>query len=172
MDPLLAQALSVLGFIPDERLSQEVGIKGLETGLDTETLRILASLAPSEAVEAHQLFENVLKEFGLPALGRADAARVYARAISKQILNAELSPYDGANRLWEASIRVNSARGNEPRFCDLDTFVYAASEIESRPEDVDFFNSEIMKEASTWVDPTPNFGEAASGCCVLSPVHH
>lgn len=154
MELLLAQALWVLGFLPDERLPQEIGVKGLESGLDTETLRILASLMPNEALEAHQLFENVLKEFGLPVLGRADAARVYAREISRQILSAELSPCDGANRLWDASIRVNSARGNEPRFCDLDTFVYAASELESRPEDAEFFNAEIMKEANTWVGPT------------------
>lgn len=149
MELLLAQALWVLEFLPDEHLPQEIGVKGLESGLDTETLRILASLMPNEALEAHQLFENVLKEFGLPVLGKADAARVYARAISKQILSAELSPYDGANRLWDASIRVN-----DPRFHDLDTFVYAASELESRPEDAEFFNGEIMKEASTWVSPT------------------
>jgi len=147
MELLLKQSLWVLGFLSDERLPQEIGVQALEAGLDTATLRILANLMPNEALEAGQLFENVLKEFGLPVMNRADAARVYARAISKQILSAELSPYDGANRLWDASIRVN-----DPRFHDLDTFVYAASELESRPEDAEFFTREIMKEASTWID--------------------
>ena len=154
MELLLKQALWVLGFLPNERLPQEIGVKGLESGLDTETLRILAILMPNEASEAHQLFENILKEFGLPVLGKADAARVYASAISEQIVSAELSPCDGANRLWDASVRVNSARGNEPRFHDLDTFIYAASELKSRPEDAEFFNREILKEASTWVAQT------------------
>lgn len=143
---LLAQALWVLGLLPDEHLPQEVGVRGLEVGLDTETLCILASLMPNDALEARQLFDKVLKEFDLPALEKANAARVYAREISKQILSTKLSPYDGANKLWDASIRVN-----DPRFHDLDTFIYAASELMSRPEDAEFFNGEIMKEASTWV---------------------
>ena len=149
MELLLAQALWVLGFLSDERLPEEIGVRGLESGLDTKSLRILANLMPSDALNAHELFIDVLKESGLPLMEKADAARFYARAISRQILRAEISPYDGAKRIWDASIRVS-----DPRFHDLDTFVYAASELESRPEDADFFNGEIMKEASTWVDPT------------------
>lgn len=146
MELPLMQALWVLGFLPDEKLPQEVGIKALESGMDTETLRMLASLSPHEAFEAKDLFEKMLSEFGLPAMSRADAARTYARAISKQIVDGQLSPSAGANRLWDASLRVN-----DPDFHDLDPFVYAASELESRPEDAGFFNSEIMREASEWI---------------------
>ncbi|WP_445369952.1 hypothetical protein ACH5Y9_25545 (plasmid) [Methylomonas sp. BW4-1] len=146
MDLLLTQALWVLGLLSDERLPEEVGVRGLEAGLDTETLRILSSLMPNESKEARRLFEKLLEEFHLPELEKANAARVYARDISKKILKNELSPCDGANRLWDASIRVN-----DPGFHDLDTFIYAVSELESRPDDVEFFNSEIIKEANIWV---------------------
>jgi len=37
-----------------------------------------------------------------------------------------------------------------PNFHGADTFIYAASEYEDRPEDRDFFVSAIVKEAHRW----------------------
>lgn len=144
MDILLSQALWILGFLAADQLVG-IGIKGLQHGLDSTSLRLLASLSENEAMEAPVLFTQALKELGFPVIGRPEAARIYASEISRQILKCELSPKDGANILWDASIRVN-----EPGFHDLDTFIYAASELQSRPEDREFFIREIEKEAGLW----------------------
>lgn len=146
MDLLHAQALWVLGLLAAERLP-EVGVEALEAGLDSEALCMLASLTKNEEAEAPELFAQVLKELGSHVLSRPDAARIYATVISRQILSGDLSPQAGANKLWDASIRVN-----DPDFHDLDTFIYAASELQSRPEDQDFFHSEIVKEAKIWAE--------------------
>jgi hypothetical protein len=106
---------------------------------------MLAGLVKNEIAEGTKIFVKALKELGLPLLSRRDAACVYAIAVSKQILSGEISPQDGANKLWNVSIRVN-----DPSFHELDTFIYAASELQSRPEDQDFFNTEILKEARVW----------------------
>jgi predicted solute-binding protein len=106
---------------------------------------MLAGLVRREIAEASDLFAQAMKESGLEALSRPDAARVYAVAVSKQIISGEITPQYGATRLWEASIRVG-----DPNFHELDTFIYAASELQTRPEDKDFFNKEIMREAEAW----------------------
>jgi hypothetical protein len=146
MELPLMQALWVLGFLPAGDLPQEVGIKALEAGMDTEALRILASLSPMETLEAKEIFEKVLTEFSLPKLSRVAATRIDAKAISKQVVDGQLSPSEGAHKLWTASVQVN-----DPDFHDLDPFIYAASEFDSRPEDAAFFNREIMREASEWI---------------------
>lgn len=151
MDLLFAQALWILGLLPDERLPEEIGVKGLEAGIDTEMFCELACLTTSDALEARKLFEGILKSKGMPVLSRADAARIYAKNISRQILTGALLPRNGANLLWDASIRVNDSS-----FHDLDVFIYAASELQSRPEDVEFFSQEIIKEAQAWVDRVSN----------------
>lgn len=144
MDIRLAQALWTLdlleiGYLP------EVALGALEVGLDSPALRLLAGLIGNEVENAPQIFTQALKELGLPTLSQRDAARIYAIAVSKQILNGELSPQDGANKLWDASIQVNN-----PDFHELDTFIYAASELQSRKEDLEFFNHEILREAQAW----------------------
>jgi hypothetical protein len=144
MNMNLVQALWVLEFLATEQLP-EVALKALEDGVDSPALRMLAGLVKNEIAEGTKIFVKALKELGLPLLSRRDAACVYAIAVSKQILSGEISPQDGANKLWNVSIRVN-----DPSFHELDTFIYAASELQSRPEDQDFFNTEILKEARVW----------------------
>ncbi|MFH0727106.1 MAG: hypothetical protein V2B19_12300 [Pseudomonadota bacterium] len=144
MDIHLAQALWILDLLAIDHLP-EVALDALEVGLDTPALRMLAGLVSNEVEDAPQIFTQALKELGLPMLSRRDAACIYAISVSKQILNGELSPQDGADKLWEASIRVNN-----PDFHELDTFIYADSELQSRPEDQDFFSREILKEARVW----------------------
>lgn len=150
MDILFAQSLWVLDLLDAAQLP-DVGVKALEVGMDSRALRMLASLMQDEVDEAPKLFEEALKELSMPLLDRPNAARICAKAISMKILSGELSPQDGANRLWDVSIKVHS-----PNFHDLDTFIYAASEISSRPEDLEFFNREIVKEAELWAEK-PDF---------------
>jgi len=114
--------------------------------MDSRTLRILAGLTHDEATDATNLFKQALEELGMSEITRSDAARICASAISRQIISGDLSPQEGANKIWDASIRVN-----DPGFHDLDPFIYAASELQSRPQDREFFNREIVKEAESWV---------------------
>lgn len=141
----LAQALWVLGFLGAEQLP-EIALHALEDGVDSTALRMLAGLDSNEIPEATTIFEKALAELRVPILSRRDAVRIYAKAISMQIVNGEIEPEDGANKLWDASIRVK-----DPNFHELDTFIYAASELSSRPEDREFFNNEILSEARLWV---------------------
>lgn len=145
MDIHLAQALWTLDLLAIDYLP-EVACDALEAGLDSPALRMLAGMIDNEVNDAPKIFIQALKELSLPMLSRRDAACIYAIAVSKQILNGELSPQDGANKLWDVSIRVNNTD-----FHELDTFIYAVSELQSRPEDQDFFNCEILKEARVWV---------------------
>jgi hypothetical protein len=144
MDIHLANALWTLDLLAPEDLP-DVALKALDKGMDSPATRALASLVGNEVDEGPAIFESALKELGVPTMNRKEAAREYAIAVSKMILFGELTPQDGANRLWEASIRVQ-----DPDFHDLDTFVYSASELQSRPEDSDFFNLEILNEARVW----------------------
>ena len=148
MDILIAQSLWVLGLLDAAKLP-DVGVKALEAGMDSRALRMLAGLMQDEIEEAPELFEQVLNELSLPILDRPNAARLCAKMISSKILSGELSPQEGANRLWDVSVKVN-----DPSFHDLDTFIYAASELSSRPEDQEFFYREIVKEAESWAKRT------------------
>lgn len=137
----LAQAMMVLGLLSSEQMPQ-VAIKALEEGEDFSALRILAGLTGDEYTEAPRFFERALEELAFPALSRSAAARIYTIAICEQIMSGQLSPQDGASRIWDASVRTG-----DPDFHDLDSFIYAASELQDRPEDRDFFEREIVKEA-------------------------
>lgn len=144
MDMFFTQALWVLGLLKVEQLPK-VASDALESGKDSPALRMLASLTVSEIAEAPKLFRCSLEELGFPVLSRLGAAHIYANGIAKQILSGEISPQDGANKLWDASIRMNDSD-----FHDFDTFIYAASELRTRPADRDFFYNEIIKEAKIW----------------------
>jgi hypothetical protein len=144
---IVEQALSVLGFLPSEQLPERVGVGALECGMDTESIRTLAGLDPSDGEGARTLFRKILAESGLPSMTPQDAARVYAKVVSRQILSEELSPAAAARNLWEVTVRVQV---NDPAFHDLDTFVYAVSELEDRPLDREFFEAAIVDEAKDW----------------------
>jgi hypothetical protein len=147
-DLVLTGAMWVLGLLSAGDLS-EAAQRALETGFDTNSLRILAALPKAEYAEAPDLFVRCLHELDLEPLTRADAARKIANAVSKRILSGEETPRAAAEHLWDVSIRVG-----DPRFHDLDPFIYAASEMRSRPQDADFFNREIIREAKEWASRT------------------
>jgi hypothetical protein len=44
---------------------------------------------------------------------------------------------------------------DDQSFHELDPFIYAESEYESRPEDRDHFTREIREEAARWASRTP-----------------
>jgi len=138
------QALWVLELLPAGELPG-IGIEMLESGLDSVSLTKLACLLPCEAGEAESLFSKTLNELGLPCVGRVDALRTYASMVSMQILQKSITPIAGAKKIWDVSLRVE-----EPEVNELDEFVYAASEAQSRPSDLNFFENEIMRIAKEW----------------------
>jgi hypothetical protein len=144
MDLILVQAMWVLGFISSDQLP-ELAAEALVSGSDCDSLRVLSGLLPSESAEAPEIFLRALKELSMPELSRSDAAHRYAIAISMKIVDQTLPARAGAEKLWDASLRVD-----DPQFHDLDTFIYAASELQSRPEDEEFFTREILREAERW----------------------
>jgi hypothetical protein len=110
---------------------------------------VLAGLAEGESADAPELFNRCLRELDLARLTKADAARKIANAVSKRVLSGEETPRAAAEQLWEVSVRVGDSR-----FRDLDPFIYAASEMRSRPQDEEFFNREIVREAKEWASRT------------------
>lgn len=145
MNIMEIQAQWVLGLLPPEKMP-EIALFALEAGYDGDALRILAVLEAPDLEEAVSLFEAWLQSLDCENMPRDEAMRIYIRAISRQILENEIEPYIGARQIWNASIKIVDLK-----FHDADAFVYAASEYESRPDEHDFFDSEIRKEAKRWL---------------------
>lgn len=139
------EVLWALKLLPIDKLPQ-TAIDLLEAGYDSQPLLELAGLSKSELTEATDLFAKVLFEIGRTPLSKREAALRYTGLISKEIILGKISPYNGAKQIWRASI------GLEEPLHEVDTFVYAASEFEDRPDDRDFFADEIVKEARRWAD--------------------
>lgn len=115
-------------------------------GIESKALIELAGLTQKEPGAA-DLFEQALEELGCSPLEPIDAVRYYAKAVSASIVASEITPLEGANRIWRAAEKVNLHGFNE-----LDPFIYAASEIPDRPWDRKFFEDAIVEEARRWRD--------------------
>jgi len=120
----------------------DVATEALSRGCDSPSLRRLAGLMGSEGEEVGPLFDRALAELGSPQLSDAEAVMRLAREISQAIVAGTTAPHDGAKRIWDLTLRVPGER-----FPDLDTFIYAASEWEERPEDRRFFDEGIVAAA-------------------------
>ena len=137
----LAASRVALGLLRPEDLAR-VGLCVLERGCDTPSLRILAGLTESEADDARRVFDRVLSELDVEMPGRRDAVMHLAREIAKEILAGTMEAYLGAKEIWEITLRAT-----DEDFPELDTFVYAASEWEDRPEDRKVFAEGIVAAA-------------------------
>lgn len=138
------QAEWVLGLIPTDDLP-EVGAKVLSAGIESKSLRMLAGLDEHETDEARKLFEQALIELGCQSMEKAEALGRYAKIVSTLILASEVTPLEGARRIWQAT-RKAELNG----FHDFDGFIYAASELEERPEAKALFERAIIAEATSW----------------------
>jgi len=142
-----AEVLWTLNLLKPEILPNAAA-EWLVEGFDSESLVLLAGLTFAELDQARILFERALRELGRPAMSRKDAILRYTRLVSIEILRGEIAPYDGAKKIWHATIGLDSP------LHEVDTFIYAASEYEDRFEDQDFFALEIIKEARRWISET------------------
>ena len=115
-----------LKLIRSEQLP-ELATQALEDGLDTPSLRLLAGEFNPVMSEVGPLYENVLKELNLELPSQQEAYYAIAKYYSKQIVNSELSPYDGAKKIWWEVCMYEDC----PE--EFITFIGAASEIEELP---------------------------------------
>lgn len=137
----VAASKVALGLLLSENLA-DVAVLALEDGCDSPSLRILAGLTAAEADEARAMFDRALAELHGAVPSKRDAVRHLAREIAKEILSGTMGPHDGAKQIWELSLRIPDE--NLP---ELDSFVYAASEWEDRPEDRHVFEEGIAAAA-------------------------
>lgn len=108
-------------------------------GVTSEALKRLAAGDVHEREEAQRLLDAACDETGsLPDNDRR--VRSFVRAIAADICRGNVSPYDGARRIWAAALVVPDEHA-------YDAFVYAASEYEDRPSDRRFFEKAILREA-------------------------
>lgn len=139
-----AEALWVLGLLRVENLP-EWASSVLSSEIEDKGVLQLAISSPNDDLDLGMLFESILKANGCGDMSYVDALRLYAKQISKSILSEKLSPINGANLIWHATIKAK-----QQGFHELDPFIYAASEMEDRPADKEFFENAIRAEAKLW----------------------
>ena len=141
----IAAAKLVLGLLYAE-VVPEIGTRALVEGYDSPALRVVAGLIEAQSDEAIPLFKQALSELTWPLPNQREAVLLLARELAAQVLRGELSPYQGAKKIWWLTREADEV-GHE-----LDPFIYAASEWEDRPEDRPLFERAIMEEAKALVD--------------------
>jgi len=114
----------------------------LERGFDSPALRVLAGLTGDDLVEVPEYLDRALAELDVEIPERRDAVLHLARAVATEIVDGTLAPSDGAARIWDIALLAP-----EVRVAELDTFVYAASEWDERPEDHPRFEAGIREGA-------------------------
>jgi hypothetical protein len=143
MNPLqLAAARRALELILPEDLPG-VATEALEDGLDSPSLRILAGLTRSEIDEAWSLFDRTLTELNLEVPSLLSAVLCLSRSVAREIVSGRISPREGSSRIS----RLVDALPRGEHSHVLDTFLYADSEWDDRPEDAEVFEKGVMEAA-------------------------
>jgi hypothetical protein len=136
-----AMAFSVLGTIGAEEIIA-IATDAIVLGSDSPSLRELAGTSTGDVDEVPRLLEQTARELGFRQLTKEEALRAVSTDICRQISSGEVRPYDGAKWLWRTVVE-----SEVPHQHELDPFIYAASEFESRPADQEFFENAIRQEA-------------------------
>ena len=120
---------------------------------------MLAGLTAAVSGEARELFDRALVELKVPKPSERDAVMYLARETARKIVTGATAPYEGAKQIWELTLPVS-----DEKLPELDSFVYAASEWKSRPEDRSVFEEGIVAAATElsthripWVDRTLHY---------------
>lgn len=135
-------ARSALGLLSGSELTK-AATAWLSAGIATPAIRELADADDGAGASGPATaIGQVADELSIPRFqDTLEAARWYSARVIRALAEGAVSPHSGARLLWDIALKV------EPNLDDLDPFVYAAAEMESRPEDWDHFSSEILKEA-------------------------
>lgn len=140
-------AVWALGLLDPGRLPA-LAMRGLEDGLDSPSLRRLAGADVAEVRSAGELFAAALEEIGAVPPAPAGAAKQVGYDVAGRIIRGDVDPFDGARFL---SLVAREASKLRP-FHELDTFVYADSEVDDRPADRQLFIDMIRAAAVTLVE--------------------
>jgi hypothetical protein len=110
----------------------------------------LAVLREDEARwEGPQLFRRVLTELGRADLSREDSLRLVAAVLAEQILEGQLSPFEGARQIWR---ELREAWDTNKIISELAVFIGLASEWEDHPEARAEIDEQIRLEAASTVE--------------------
>ena len=128
MDMKDASGFYVMGHFRGDDLPP-IATDALAEGFDSASLRVLAGEMNPAMSDAGPLFERSLAEIGLRLPTKQEAALIIGKHYARRILRGDLTPYEGAVRIWyNVSNRLSAP-------CQvLLHFVGAASEIEDIPE--------------------------------------
>jgi hypothetical protein len=143
----IAEALWVLGMLPTEDLP-DLAADAIAQGIKSVALVKLAECSSQESQEIEQLFDNFLTQKG-GSMAKMHALKLCAKVVSQQILESKVTAQDGAKEIWRATLKARI-----DGFHELDAFIYAASEMEDRPQDRNLFEKAIMEEARRWSNLT------------------
>lgn len=91
--------------------------------------------------------ERLFEENDIKDMSISDALNYYASSMCRDIVEGGLSPILGSDKI--SKVAIASAPDG---YVDLDPFIYASSEAESRPEDRRFFENAIMDEAKRFLE--------------------
>ncbi|HET7225419.1 MAG TPA: hypothetical protein VFK69_06850 [Candidatus Eisenbacteria bacterium] len=119
--------------------------EALTDGCDTPAMRRLAGLNSNDAEEARVLLRSACREAGLENMSHEAAARVYATAVCREVLEAKTTPEHAARLLLRVSVTVGD------QFHELDPFVYVAGELDSRPTERELLTRMAMDAARHWL---------------------
>lgn len=121
----------------------------LVRGVDSPSLRQLAGTTERAYRDARDLFKNACHELGI-AIPTPDQARwTLAYEWAEAILTGELTPIEGARRIWW------QAWEHLGRPDDLTPFVAFASEWEDDPDHQAEYDNDIRREAARLVAQRP-----------------
>lgn len=122
----------------------DFAIRELREPVDDNLLAIsICDKSDEECIrrEALSLFEDR----GLCDAPTREVLRTFATDVSSRILDGSLPARAGADLIVRAVRRADLHD-----FHELDAFRYAASEMDDRPEDFDFFQNALIEEAQRW----------------------
>jgi hypothetical protein len=128
----------------DREAVEAVATAGLEQGLDSPSLRQLAGGSTGHGADPRVTLTSTLTALGVALPSRPEAARALAIELSRGIVEGSVDPVRASWQLAEASRAVGAG------FHELDPFIYAESEAQSRPAERELFVKAIMDEARRW----------------------
>jgi hypothetical protein len=143
LDPL---ELAALRLALDEQPSEDlpaIATEALVRGLDSQALREAAGTPSADVRDARGHFIDALEELGYSIPGEEEAVWRLVRHTAEQIVQGDITPYDGASWIWRSAYRRVEHEG------DLRIFVGLASEWEDNPEYRDQYDEDIVDEART-----------------------
>ncbi len=91
----------------DEKELSDWAIELVENDIQSESLILLAGIAPSEYAEASGLLKMVISELGFSWPSDKVLSLAYAKIIAQQILDGEIQPNLGCAKIGEINHHLN-----------------------------------------------------------------